>query len=32
MFKKICNLTQFTANSSELGKATNMLSNDFNLL
>ena len=32
MFKKICFLSQYTANKEEIGKVTNMLSNDFNLL
>ena len=32
MFKKVCSLTQYTANKEELGKLTNLLSNDFNLI
>ena len=32
MFKRVCSLTQYTANKEELGKLTNLLSNDFNLI
>lgn len=32
MFKKIYKLTQFTVNRGEVGKMTNMISNDFNLI
>ena len=30
LFEKVSNLSQFTVNSQETGKITNMLSNDFN--
>lgn len=32
MFKKIYTLTQFTVNKGEVGKMTNMISNDFNII
>ena len=32
IFKKIYGFTQFNANKSELGKITNLLSNDFNMI